>query len=261
MRITQPMISIIIATYNAGIYLQLCLDSIAVQRNENVELIIIDGGSTDNTIEIIAKNREQINYWISEPDRGIYDAWNKGLQVVNGDWIMFLGADDQLVPDAIESYTTLIKSIYADNQVDFISSKVQMIDENGKEIRIKGWSFSWPLFLKEMTVAHTGALHSKMLFQKYGQFNTDFKIVGDYEFLLRSGDSLNALFMNKVTVIMSENGASDSVKAIREHYKAVTFTGKYSKYKALMNAITVYLKFKIKKLARNIGLNLYLRKQ
>ena len=67
MRITQPMISIIIATYNAGIYLQLCLDSIAVQRNGNIELIIIDGGSTDNTIEIIEKNRAQINANPSAP--------------------------------------------------------------------------------------------------------------------------------------------------------------------------------------------------
>jgi len=254
-------ISIIVATYNADKYLQNCIDSIIHQKSEEIELIIIDGGSKDNTSDIIKNNIAEINYWISEPDRGIYDAWNKGLQVVTGDWIMFLGADDQLVPDAIEAYTALIKSINVNNEVDFISSKVQMIDEKGKNIRIKGWSFSWPLFLKEMTVAHPGALHSKKLFQKYGQFNTDFKIVGDYEFLLRSGDSLEALFMNKVTVIMSENGASDSVKAIREHYKAVTFTVKYPKYDALMNAFTVYLKFKIKKLARNIGLNLYLRKQ
>jgi len=258
MRTTKPMISIIIATYNAGIYLQLCLDSIAVQRNEYLELIIIDGGSTDNTIEIIEKNHKQINYWISEPDRGIYDAWNKGLKNVSGEWVMFLGADDQLVPDAIESYTTLIKSINADNKVDFISSQVQMIDEKGKDIRVKGWPFAWPLFLKEMTIAHTGSLHSIKLFEEYGNFDIAYKIVGDYEFLLRPGNKLNALYLNKITVIMSEGGVSDSNAAIFEQYKAVIQTGKAEKDHAIRNLIIVLLKFNTKKILRAMGLNFYL---
>jgi len=253
-------ISIIVATYNAGKYLQNCLDSIILQKDEKTELLIIDGGSKDNTVEIVKKNQQHITYWVSEPDKGIYDAWNKGISRATGNWIMFLGADDKLVPDAIKCYTNFMDQNNVNGNFDFISSRVQMIDKNGNPVRIKGWSFEWPLFLKEMTVAHPGALHSKKLFQQYGKFDTQYKIVGDYEFLLRPGLLLKTLFLNKVTVFMSEGGVSDSTSAIREYYKAVTMTGEYPKHKALKNAIIVFLKFKIKNIARKLGLNLYLRK-
>lgn len=252
-------ISIIIATYNAEKYLQNCLNSIIPQLNETIELIVIDGGSKDDSVEVIKKNQQHIASWISEPDKGIYDAWNKGLQNATGDWIMFVGADDQLMPNALSVYKQFINDNVAAD-IDLISSTVQMIDENGTIIRIKGWPFLWPMFLKEMTIAHPGALHSKRLFEKYGNFNIDYKIVGDYELLLRAGNSLKSLYLDTVTVVMSEGGASDSVKSIKEHYKAVTTTGKYPKHLALLNAVIVYSKFKVKKLGRKIGLNLYLRK-
>lgn len=253
-------ISIIVATYNAGKYLQNCIDSIILQKDEKTELLIIDGGSKDNTIEIIKNNHQHITYWVSEPDKGIYDAWNKGIDRATGNWIMFLGADDKLVLDAIKCYTDFMDQNNVNGNIDFISSRVQMIDKNGNPVRIKGWSFEWPLFLKEMTVAHPGALHSKILFQLYGKFDIQYKIVGDYEFLLRPGVLLKTLFLNKVTAFMSEGGVSDSTSAIREYYKAVTITGEYPKHKALKNSIVVFLKFKIKNIARKLGLNLYLRK-
>jgi glycosyltransferase involved in cell wall biosynthesis len=253
-------ISIIIATYNADKFLEFCLASIIPQLNDQVELIIIDGDSKDLTVEIIQKYETYVSYWISEQDRGIYDAWNKGIKASNGDWIMFIGADDQLMPDALTIYQQFINYNLGATNIDLISSRVQMIDENSKEIRIKGWPFLWPMFLKEMTIAHPGALHSKKLFEKFGNYNIDYKIVGDYELLLRAGAYLKSLYLDAITVIMSEGGASDSVKSIKEHYKAVTTTGKYPKHLAFLNAILVYLKFKIKKLSRKIGLNLYLRK-
>lgn len=253
-------ISIIIATYNAEKYLQHCLNSIIPQLNEAIELIIIDGDSKDDTVEIIKTNKQYISYFITETDKGIYDAWNKGIKASCGDWIMFLGADDQLMPNALNIYQQFINYNLGTLDIDLLSSRVQMVDENGKTIRIKGWPFQWPHFLKEMTIAHPGALHSKKLFDKYGNYNIDYKIVGDYELLLRAGTSLKSLYLDAITVIMSEGGASDSVKSIKEHYKAVTTTGKYPKCLALINALLVYSKFKIKKLSRIIGLNLYLRK-
>ena len=253
-------ISIVTATYNAGKYLENCLKSIIPQLNNQAELIIIDGGSKDNTVEIIKNYQNDISYFISETDEGIYDAWNKGISNATGDWIMFIGADDQLVSNALESYHQFIKDNSGALNIDLISSKIQMIDEKGNAIRIKGWPFMWPMFLKEMTIAHPGALHSKRLFEKYGKYDVSYKIVGDYELLLRAKDSLKSLYLDKVSVIMSEGGASDSIKSIKEQYKAVISTGNQPRYLAFINISIIYVKFKIKKTCRKIGLNFYLRK-
>lgn len=143
---------------------------------------------------------------MSEPDQGIYDAWNKGIERAKGDWIMFIGADDQLMPNALESYRKFINENLGAFGIDLISSKVKMIDDKGNLVRIKGWPFLWPMFLKEMTIAHPGALHSKTLFKKYGNFDINYKIVGDYELLLRAKDSLESLYHDEISVIMSEGG-------------------------------------------------------
>ena len=89
-----PLVSIIIAVYNGANTLQDCLDSIKQQTYQNIELIIIDGGSTDATIDVLNEYDAQISYWISEPDDGIYNAWNKGVVQAKGEWICFLGADE-----------------------------------------------------------------------------------------------------------------------------------------------------------------------
>ena len=92
-----PKVSIIIVTYNASNTLQRCLDSVFKQEYPNLELVIIDGESNDNTVEIIKANKEKIHFWTSEKDEGIYDAMNKGLEKITGEWVYFLGADDQLL--------------------------------------------------------------------------------------------------------------------------------------------------------------------
>ena len=84
-----PLITIITATYNAAQYLPRTIKSIREQTYENIEWIIIDGNSTDETIELIQQNEDVIDYWMSEPDAGIYDAWNKGISLARGEWIAF----------------------------------------------------------------------------------------------------------------------------------------------------------------------------
>jgi len=252
-------ISIITAVYNGEKLLPRLIKSINQQTYSNKEFIVIDGASTDGTIEIIKDNEKEFAYWISEPDHGIYDAWNKGLEKASGDWIMFLGCDDILLPNALLAYIKFIESLKDQDKLDIIHSKIEMISKEDKPIRVKGWKYKYPIFLKEMTIAHPGALHSKKFFAKYGKFDTTYKIVGDYELLLRPGRNLKTAFMNEITVYMSEGGVSDSVNAIKEHYKAVTTTGSYPKYKALINTLIVYIKFVIKKQARRVGLNLYLK--
>lgn len=254
------MISIVTATYNAANCLDNLFKSILVQNFTDYEILIIDGGSTDGTIEIVKKYEHCISYWLSEKDGGIYDAWNKGIMKASGEWIMFLGADDWLMPDALQNYSDFLKSCANVQYLQFVSSKRQMVDKNGKLIRITGYTWEWPLFLKFMTVSHPGALHAKKLFDTYGLYNTDFKITGDYELLLRPKGRLIAAFMNKVTVNMSEGGASDSIAAVREYFKAVTDTGGQNKMVAFFNCLVSVSKFIVKKSMRKIGFNVYLQK-
>src|SRR6266436_7822019 len=104
-------ISIVMATYNAGKYLESALQSIIQQNYPCLEIIMIDGKSQDNTLSIINKYQKNISFWKSEPDEGIYDAWNKGVAISTGEWIMFLGSDDVLLPDSLISYSNFINSI------------------------------------------------------------------------------------------------------------------------------------------------------
>ncbi|MFY7838707.1 MAG: glycosyltransferase family 2 protein [Lacibacter sp.] len=94
----DPAVTIIVVTFNAGIVLEHCLQSIMQQPFKNYQLLVFDGQSTDDTIDILHKYNKYISYWQSEPDKGIYDAMNKALSFVKGKWVYFLGADDELLP-------------------------------------------------------------------------------------------------------------------------------------------------------------------
>ncbi|WP_281310501.1 glycosyltransferase family 2 protein [Flavobacterium flavigenum] len=253
-------ISIIVATYNAASYLERLIESVNIQNSDNLELIIIDGGSKDDTVNLIKKHLEKVSFWISEPDKGIYDAWNKGVVASSGDWIMFLGADDQLLPGAIEKYLGFMSKLPSIDQVDYISSRMKMVDLTGHSIRVKGWPWEWPLFLKDMTVAHPGSLHSKRLFDQYGLFDISYKITGDYELLLRPQEKLKAVFFDEITVLMQEGGASDSLKALLEHERAAVQTGGASATSARLNVYKISLKFRVKAILRKMGFNAYLKK-
>ena len=210
----KPLISIIIATFNAEKYLTSCLNSIKAQINI-FEIIVIDGNSSDKTFEIIESYKEHIAYYISEYDNGIYDAWNKGIKQCRGKWIMFLGADDQLLPNAIKDYSDFINR-HNTESIDLISSKAQYVDNKDNLISIIGSKWTWPNFKYSMLISHPGALHSRKLFASIGCFNSKYKICGDYDLLLRKKDKLKTLFLESLTVSMKTGGVSYSTKAIKE---------------------------------------------
>jgi len=253
-----PKISIITATYNAERYLETAIRNVAAQDYPNLEYILIDGASSDQTVDIIRRHQHAITYWVSERDRGIYDAWNKGLARATGDWIMFLGCDDLLLPGALRAYAAFIAALPA--PVEYISSRMQLTDAALNPIRVKGWAWQWPLFLREMTVAHPGSLHARSFFGQYGPFDTSYRIVGDYELLLRPRASLKAAYMDQITVIMREGGASDSQAAIREHHRACVETGGLSPFSARTNRLLVSTKLATKRLLRRAGIRAYLKK-
>ncbi len=213
----KPLITIIAATYNAEICLENLIKSIKDERTVEVEFIIIDGGSTDKTVSIIKENLDVIDYWISEKDKGIYDAWNKGIKFANGDWIMFLGADDLLEKKSLINYTLILDKL-KNTEIDYISGRVLYINEKNETLKILGSTFSWDKMKKSMCFAHVGSLHNRNLFNEVGLYNLNYKICGDYELLLRKKNKLKSIFLDTNVARMKTGGMSFSVKAIKETY-------------------------------------------
>lgn len=218
-------ISIIIATYNASRTLGRSLDSIIPQLTDETELILIDGASNDNTNNIIESYKNKIDVHISEPDKGIYDAWNKGLKEAHGDWIMFIGADDILLEGAIEYYLAYLNNI-SNTEVDFISCKIKSITEDGTFLQYTGKLWNYTRCKINMDVTHVASLTSKKYFEKIGVFNIEYKICGDYELLMRGGKRMKAKFIDFPIAEMPIGGTSFSIKGLREQLLIKNRVGK-----------------------------------
>ena len=125
-----PLISIIVASYNSINTLSRVIESVRSQTYLNKELVIIDGGSKDGTVDVLKRYDESIAYWCSEPDKGIYNAWNKALDYTKGDWILFLGADDYLwTNDVLERITPQLIKVRSKFRV--VYGRVSIVREDG----------------------------------------------------------------------------------------------------------------------------------
>lgn len=215
----NKQISIIIATYNASFTIKKCLESIAPQKTNQCELLIIDGNSTDNTLSIVNCYESVVDRYICESDTGIYDAWNKGIKLSKGEWLMFIGADDILLPNAINDYLKILNSNDLVKDVDYICAKNEYVDKNGKLLKILGSEPSWNKMRKINVAAHVASLHNKdRLFNEIGLYDLNFKICADYELLLRKGNKLKYLFIPSHIARMMIGGMSFSTKALIETY-------------------------------------------
>lgn len=199
--LNDPLITIITASYNSVKTIERTIRSVIDQNTSNIEFMVIDNNSLDGTVDVIKEYSNHIDFWVSESDSGIYDAWNKGIEKSNGKFIAFLGSDDILTADY---YRLFYQKILENPDIDYISSRMYINDTN----TVFGSPWEWLSFRKQMHVVHPGSLHNKSLFVKYGCFNNNFKIAGDYEFLLRIGANLKAAFIDKPTVIFCTNGVS-----------------------------------------------------
>lgn len=212
-------ISWIIATFNAEKTLRRCLDSIVPQLDNECELILVDGGSKDNTNDIINSYGDKIAVHISEPDKGIYDAWNKGVKLSSGNWVGFIGADDVLLPNAVKSYMQIIKSTCDIDSYDYICAHNEYVDKDGNVIQVIGEPAEWKKMRKSMVAAHVASLHNKQnLFETIGSYDLQFHICSDYDLLLRKRDKLKSLFIDTTIARMQTGGMSFSVAALKEAF-------------------------------------------
>ena len=243
-----PLISVVTATFNAGDELLKTIQSIQNQSFTDFEFIVIDGGSTDNTLEII-KNYYPgtITHYISEPDKGIYDAWNKGLYFAKGEWIGFIGAGDLYNPDALSKYANFITG--ASTELEYISSRVEIVSDEGKVLEVKGSQWECSKFKKYMNTAHVGSLHSRKLYDTYGKYDISYKIAGDYELLMRPLGKLRAGYFNEITAKMLYGGTSMtsvSLKNYLEDFRIKSETGKVPVLKARIDNYLSFLRAKVR---------------
>ncbi|MBB5397100.1 glycosyltransferase [Mucilaginibacter sp. AK015] len=184
---TPAKISVIIVTYNAAATLQACLDSIYRQRYPNIEIIVTDGGSTDGTVKILEENSDKIASWISEKDKGIYDAMNKSLDRVTGQWVYFIGADDEMFDD----FSTMAFQLEDPNAIYYAS------------VLCKGKKFSG--FVSDYQIAKYGIYHQaiiypKIVFDKY-RYDTKYVVRADHFLNINCASDKNLKFIFKDYII------------------------------------------------------------
>lgn len=196
----KPLVSIITIVYNGEKFLEQTIQSVIAQTYDNVEYIIIDGGSIDRTVDIIKKYEEQIDYWVSEKDKGISDAFNKGISLASGKYLNFLNAADtyrnQNILESIKKY--FIKS----NKI--VTGFSQFGNSTIPHTELKN---SDKLYTKSL-ISHQASFIPRVLFQKYGGYATEYKLRMDYEWWMRVLKKNDFLFINSILIDYAEGGVS-----------------------------------------------------
>ena len=239
-------VSVLIAVYNGAATLEKSIVSYLSQDYEGKELIIIDGGSTDGTQDVLRKYDAEIVYWVSEKDRGIYHAWNKALRHAAGEWICFIGADDYWAyPGAISD---LVREGIESN-AELVSGKVAIVDGQHRIKREWGKPWDWDDIKRYHCIAHPGMMHHKSCYERNGIYNENYRIAGDYDFSLRLGRDTKSAFIDKVFVCMGDSGLSHSMvkKTLSEVREIQTTHPEIGCLKAKMNYLHTSLIVSVKK--------------
>lgn len=205
-----PRITVIIAVLNGAATLARCLDSILTQQQVTLEIVVIDGCSSDGTLEILQQYGDRLSYWESSADRSVYEAWNKGIRHARGDWICFLGADDRFA-DARSLALLQPTLAAADAQnIHMVYGKVDLLDARGRVLVTLGdpWHKARRTMRQKMGVPHPAVLHHRLMFERCGPFDASFRIAGDYDMMLRYLQQGDALFCDQVIVAMATGGLS-----------------------------------------------------
>jgi glycosyltransferase involved in cell wall biosynthesis len=211
----SPLITIITSTFNAGESLRLTAKSIQNQTYSNVQWIIADGKSTDNTVEIIKDLEGLVSTWFSESDSGIYDAWNHALKHIKGSWVQFIGAGDEYYDNMVlQNMAPILMDAYP--QHDLVYGRLQYISEASREPRdVIGSPWPklkdrWEYFRPKLPI-HPEVFHHSSLFLKR-QFDISYKIAGDSHFLMQCIKEKEPLYVPLIIDKMPLGGASGSIR-------------------------------------------------
>ena len=211
----KPLISIITVSLNSERTIGQTIQSVLNQSYSNIEYIIVDGASSDTTVDIIKSyekyffKKKYIFKWVSEPDKGIYDAFNKGLTFITGEYIGFLNSDDWYEPDGIQKIAEKFKpfpAIYCGHMnlyVENITKPARLFKSRPDRL------------YQTMRLAHPATLVSHQIFNEIGNFSTEYKIAGDYDFFLRAKlRGYKIYVIDKLVSNMLRGGASKDLLTV-----------------------------------------------
>lgn len=205
-------VSIVTICYNSGKTLEKTIQSIASQSYNNIEYIVVDGGSKDNTVDIIKKYNDVVSQWVSEPDNGLYDALNKGIRMATGEVVGVLHSDDIFYDEHV---IQKVADGFISNGTDAVFADIQFVRHENLNKVIRHYSSKkWHpgRFVWGFMPAHTSFFVKKSKYEELGYYQTDYKIAADYELLIRflNKNKVSYTYLPMVTTKMLIGGASTS---------------------------------------------------
>ena len=207
-----PLITVITVVYNAEKTLKDTIESVMMQSYDNVEHIIIDGGSSDGTLDILKQYDHVIDYWLSEKDGGMYDAMNKGIALSSGEYVGMLNSDDMFANgDVLQN----VIDTFCQTQTDAVFYCLNIVDKNNLNKILRKYrvtKFNSILMRIGVMPPHPTFYCKKSCYNAAGSYKTDYKIAADFEMLARllMSHKISWSFLDKVTITMRSGGLSDS---------------------------------------------------
>ncbi|OXB16110.1 glycosyltransferase family 2 protein [Flavobacterium reichenbachii] len=244
--VEKPLVSIITVVFNNVRTLEQTINSVINQSYKNIEYIIIDGGSTDGSVDLIKKYESQISYWVSEPDKGIYYAMNKGLSVATGNLVSVLSSDDWYESTSVEKAVNYYE---LNPEIDIIHGLLRFIGANDMPDLVTGHYNS---FLTKGMIEHPTCFITKKIYDKVGFYNVLYKSAGDYEWMLRA-KKLEAkfLFIPELLTNFRRGGISGSYIGSLEELLIKKRFGVISNFKYRYWKIFYYLIFLKQKMSKS----------
>lgn len=219
-RINDYRISLLIPTFNSEATLDKALKSIREQDFQKVEVILIDGGSTDSTLRIAESSRDLISVVVSEPDNGIYDAINKGIDLASGALVCVLGSDDELLPRALEN----VFANWVLTKADVVSGRALMISEDGSEVLREDEDFGAGSQLSGIPFCHNAMFVTREAYRLVGYYDLRYRICADADWVhraIRSGCTCSQIEVPVVRFSLGGLSSNNPEDIMRETYEVV----------------------------------------
>ncbi len=206
--ISRPLVSVVTVSFNSGKTIRRTIESVANQTYDRIEFIVIDGGSTDDTLSIIDEYSDTVSRVVSESDRGIYDAMNKGIRAANGEWIHLLNSDDYYAsPDAIESAVRVLDP----TRTNYFWMWREAVDQQRV---LQAWKYSrWRLFISAF-LPHPSLIVSRAQYDAVGHYDVNLRIVADHDMILRLTKRWVGRLHDFPLTVMQQGGASEVNKLL-----------------------------------------------